>query len=263
MNLQALNKATAQGVRTGGISPFSEIEIARCYANQAQPRKSFENIEELAQSIKRDGLIQPIAVVKRDNGRYMIVSGERRFRASMFAGLTTIKAHILDIDDAKVQELALVENIQREDLSDFEKAKYIGELWASGRYAHKQDLAHAIGKSASYISKAFSCLRLDPTIQSDIEENKHDIGLTVLEEIARIKDKAAQRELYKSYVSGSTTRDAIAAHAKENKISRGKKLKRKYTVTGNSINGGLSIANLLDKESAKNFTHYKITIEEI
>lgn len=194
MNLEALNKATAGNTRTSGISPFSEIETARCYANPLQPRKNFENIEELAESIKRDGLIQPIAVVKRDDGRYMIVSGERRFRACLFAGLVTVKAHILDIDDAKVQELALVENIQREDLSDFEKAKYIGELWASGRYAQKQDLAHAIGKSASYISKAFSCLRLDESIQKSIEENKHDVGLSVLEEIARIKDKSAQKK---------------------------------------------------------------------
>lgn len=223
MNLAALNKATIGNTRTSGISPFSEIETARCYANPLQPRKNFENIEELAESIKRDGLIQPIAVVKRDNGRYMIVSGERRFRACLFAGLVTIKAHILDIDDAKVQELALVENIQREDLSDFEKAKYIGELWSSGRYTRKQDLAEAIGKSASYLSKAFSCLKLDQSITNDMEANAHDVGLTVLEEIARIKDKPTQKRIYKQYIKGEITRDEIAQNKK---ISLGKKSKK-------------------------------------
>jgi len=262
MNIDALNAATQGRARTSGVSPFSEIELSRVYPNENQPRKLFENIEELAESIRHDGLIQPIAVVKRDNGRYMIVSGERRFRASKYLGLTTIKAHVLDIDDAKVQELALVENIQREDLNDFEKAKYIAQLWASGNYKKKQDLAEAISKSSSYISKAFSCLKLDESILADLEENKHDIGLSVLEEISRIKDKKLQLKTYKSYKAGEIKRDEIA---QKKKVSLGKKEKRSFTLSAEEIKSGVKLFELLgsNKIELQERTSYKITVQEL
>lgn len=262
MNIEALNNATAGKTRTSGVSPFSEIETSRIYANPNQPRKSFENIEELASSIMQDGLIQPIAVVKREGGRYMIVSGERRFRACIYLNHTTIKAHVLDIDDAKVQELALVENIQREDLNDFEKAKFISELWASGNYKQKQELANAIGKSRSYISKAFSCLKLDESIAKDLEDNKHDIGLSVLEEISRIKDKKIQLSTYKKYKAGEIKRDDIS---QVKKVSLGKKEKYSTKVTGSDIVSGLQITELLRlyKHEPKALAQYKITITEL
>ncbi len=132
MNLDAINKATSGKTRTTGVSAFMELELTKVFPNPNQPRKNFQNIEELAQSIQAQGLIQPIAVVKKEDG-YMVVSGERRYRACQYLGLKSIKAHVLQADDVKVQELSLIENIQREDLSDFEKAKFIGQLWASGK----------------------------------------------------------------------------------------------------------------------------------
>lgn len=195
MNLSVLNAVTAGRTRTTGISPFSELELSKVYPNPEQPRKNFQNIEELAASIKADGLLQPISVVRKTDG-YMIVGGERRYRASLHAGLKTIRAHILQADDKKVLELSLVENIQREDLSDFEKAQFISLLWESGNYALKQDLAAAIGKSQSYISKALGTLKLDEAILADMQEQKHDIGLSVLEEISRVPDKKIQKEVY-------------------------------------------------------------------
>lgn len=208
MNLDEINKATYGKTRTTGVSAFMELELTKVFPNPNQPRKNFQNIEELAQSIQVQGLIQPIAVVKKDDG-YMVVSGERRYRACQYLELKSIKAHVLQADDVKVQELSLIENIQREDLSDFEKAKFIGQLWASGKYAQKQDLAVAIGKSASYISKVFSSLKLDSSILNEIEENKNDISLSVLEEISRVKDKDIQREVYEKYIAGEITRDDI------------------------------------------------------
>lgn len=221
MNLDAINKATSGKTRTTGVSAFMELELTKVFPNPDQPRKLFQNIEELAQSIQVQGLIQPIAVVKKDDG-YMVVSGERRYRACQHLQLKTIKAHVLQADDLKAQELSLIENIQREDLSDFEKAKFIGQLWASGKYVQKQDLAVAIGKSASYLSKVFSSLKLDSSILNEIEENKNDIPLSVLEEISRVKDKAIQREVYEKYIAGEITRDDIKSFkfsAKEKKLN--------------------------------------------
>ncbi len=195
MNLQAINSATQGKTRTSGVSPFLELEINKVYPNPNQPRKQFEAIDELANSIKENGLIQPIAVVKTDKG-YMIISGERRYRACQSIGLKTIKAHTIQADDKKIQELALVENIQRDDLTDFEKAKFINQLWASGHYAKKQDLAKAIGKSPAYISKVFKAIKLSDEIITHIEEHKKDIGLEVLQELSNVKDKDTQLQLY-------------------------------------------------------------------
>lgn len=278
MNLSALSKATTTTApRTGGISVFSELELTLIMANPNQPRKHFDakTLQELADSIRTNGLIQPIAVVKKHGG-YMIVSGERRFQASKILGLRTIKAHILTADEHTIQELALIENIQREDLSDFEKAKFIGQLWASGHYAQKQDLAAAIGKSSSYLSKAFGCLKLDVQIIADIEENKHDIGLSVLEEIGRIKDTKTQREVYDKYVSGEITRDDFSSFKTEAKISHGKiKQKREISFGAEGCNfdvlkDDLSIGiifhpidNIFTLDGLKSYKMYRITIEEV
>ncbi len=248
MNLAAINEATSGKTRTTGVSAFMELELTKVFPNPNQPRKNFQNIEELAQSIQAQGLIQPIAVVKKEDG-YMVVSGERRYRACQYLELKSIKAHVLQADDVKVEELSLIENIQREDLSDFEKAKFIGQLWASGKYEQKQDLAAAIGKSASYISKAFSSLKLDSSILNEIEENKNNIPLSVLEEISRVKDKDTQREVYEKYIAGEITRDDIKSFkfpAKEKKLNTKsevlstvdwirKLVKEKATLKGNCI----------------------------
>ena len=213
MNLSAIERITKGKTRTSGISNFAEIEISKVYANPDQPRKEFneEDISELAMAIQQDGLLQPIVVVKRDNG-YMIVSGERRYRAHLWLEYKTIKTHVINVDDAKVLELALIENIQREDLTDFEVAIHIGKLWASKNYATKLHLSSALGKSSSYLSKAFSSLKLDESIIKDVQENKREIGLSVLDEISRVKDKAMQKDVYRMYLSGFITRDGIAEY---------------------------------------------------
>jgi len=223
MNLKDLNKAIEKTpVRTSGISPYVELELSTVYPNPNQPRKEFKNIEELAGTIAEYGLLQPIVVERREDG-YMIISGERRWRAHLHNAARTIKAYVMASSDNAIQELALIENIQREDLSDFEIAKFIGTLWASGKYKLKSDLASALGKEPPYISKAFSCLKLDAAIIADLESAKHDIGLSVLEEIGRFKDKETQREVYTKYIAGEIKRDDFVCFKPEAKVSRGKK----------------------------------------
>lgn len=246
MNLSALNKAVAGKTKTDGISPFSELEVTKVYPNPEQPRKSFENIEELADSIKQNGLIQPIAVVKKVDG-YMIVSGERRYRATLHAELKTIKAHILQVDDAKVQELSLIENIQREDLSDIEKAHFIARLWESGLYAQKMDLAKAIGKSQSYISKALGVLSLDDAILGD--ESIKAVGLEVLDTLRGVKDKELQKKLFKE--------KATVKEIRERKISPTKKFKRVMMLDEKDTQKVIDYLSGLPLKK-----NYKITIEE-
>ena len=215
MDLTKIASVTAGKTRTTGISPFSELEISKVYPNPNQPRKQFVDIEELASTIKEHGLLQPITVVKKDDG-YMIISGERRYKAHLHNEAKTIKAYILDTTDEKIEELTLIENIQRNDLTDFETAKHIVKLWETGRYEKKSDLAKKLGKSDSYISKAFSSLKLDNEILEDIEKSKKNISLSVMDEISRVKDKTVQKEVYKKYSDGEITRDEIKELKKEN-----------------------------------------------
>jgi ParB-like chromosome segregation protein Spo0J len=187
----------------------------------------------------------------------MIISGERRYKASLYAKLKTIKAHIIKADDKKILELSLVENIQRDDLTDFEKAKFINQVWATGHYAKKQDLAKAIGKPQSYISKVFKAVKLSDEIIQDIEENKKDIGLEVLHELSNVKDKDKQLELYLDGAKRDDIRDYNQSQ-KDSKISRAKKYKKSMILDGEDsecVIDHLS-AMPIDKK-------YKITIEEL
>ena len=276
MNLSAIEKVTKGNTRTGGVSDFMELPIEKVYANKEQPRKDFDaqQLEELASSINEDGLIQPVAVVKTEEG-YMIVSGERRYRAHQLLGKKTIKAHIINADAAKIDELALIENIQRADLNDYEIAMHIRKLWESGAYSSKTELSHAISKSQSYISKALGCIKLSEEIQRDILNNKKQIGLSVLEELARVKEPQKQKEAYKKYTAGEITRTDIAAYRVEPQNIKEKK--KKYvsygfgTVNefGNFITfarGDLEGRIAIDTEDivvTANNSNYKITIEEI
>jgi ParB family transcriptional regulator, chromosome partitioning protein len=207
-DLSKIGAVTAGKTRTTGISPFSELEISKVYPNPDQPRKQFDDIEELAATIKEHGLLQPITVVKKDNG-YMIIAGERRYKAHLHNEAKAIKAYIVDVSEEQVEELTLIENIQRNDLTDFELAKHICKLWDSGRYEKKSDLATRIGKSDSYVSKSFNCLKLDSEIIDHIEQNKTPISIGVMDEIARVKDPVVQKEVYEKYSAGEITRDDI------------------------------------------------------
>ncbi len=207
-NLSKIGAVTAGKTRTTGISPFSELEISKVYPNPDQPRKQFNDIEELAATIKEHGLLQPITVLKKDDG-YMIIAGERRYKAHLHNEAKTIKAYIVDVSEEQVEELTLIENIQRNDLTDFEIAKHICKLWDSGRYEKKSDLATKIGKSDSYVSKSFNCLKLDSEIIDHIEQNKTPISIGVMDEIARVKDKSTQKEVFEKYNNKEITRDEI------------------------------------------------------
>ena len=147
--------------KSGGENVITVLKISLVDPKRDQPRKYFDKdaLEELASSIKEHGLLQPILVREYGEGRYQIIAGERRFRASKLAGLDEIPAVILDKDDRKVAELSLIENIQREDLNPIEEAMAFRAL-AEEYGMTQEELSERVGKSRSAIANSTRLLDL-------------------------------------------------------------------------------------------------------
>ena len=156
---------------------ISKLTISLVDPKSDQPRKSFdkESLEELAASILENGLLQPILVREYGNGRYQIIAGERRFRASKIAGLTEIPAIILDKDDKKAAEIALIENIQREDLNPIEEAMAFKAL-ADEYDLTQEELSARVGKSRSAIANAVRLLDLPAPVLDMVASGEISAG---------------------------------------------------------------------------------------
>ena len=156
---------------------FKNINITEIYANQKQPRKNFkkEELEELASSIKSRGVLQPIVVRQIDNNQYEIIAGERRWRGAQIAGLHEIPAVIKKMDDKAVHEVALIENIQRENLNAVEEASAY-QLILKNNNIDQEQLSRVIGKSKSHISNMLRLLELDKEILHYVVEGKLSMG---------------------------------------------------------------------------------------
>lgn len=151
---------------------LKNLKIVDVEPNREQPRKNFnqEALEELAESIKEYGLIQPIVVTKKD-GYYSIIAGERRWRASKLAGLTEIPAIVREDDERKNNEIALIENMQREDLNPYEKALGIKNLMTTYGLT-QEEIAKKLGKSRSAIANTVRTLNLEPRVLEMAKEGK-------------------------------------------------------------------------------------------
>ena len=168
-----------------------EIEVENLTPNLFQPRKNFnkEKMEELKESIKKHGIIQPIVVRKMANG-YEIVAGERRLKAAKEIGLKKIPAIIKSINNEKSLEIALVENIQREDLNPVEQANAFKRLIDEFNLT-QQELAEVTGKSRALVTNTIRLLKLNPEIQKNISEGKISFGHAKL--LLSIEDEEVQR----------------------------------------------------------------------
>ena len=146
-----------------------ELKISQIEPNRNQPRKKFdkEKLAALSESIKENGLIQPIIVTKADDGRYIIVAGERRWRAAKLAGLSTVPSIVKEYTDKTVAEVALIENLQREDLNPIEEALGYREL-SEKYYLKQEEISRIVGKSRSAIANAMRLLSLESEIQEKI-----------------------------------------------------------------------------------------------
>lgn len=190
------------------LTTYLEVDIDLVYPNDNQPRKTFNNLDRLSNSISIHGQLDPIDVVETDKG-YMIVDGERRYKSLIIKKIKTIKINLVDLDEAQIDEISLVKARQRDDLTPFEYAMKIGQMWNTGRYSKKGHLARSIGESERFLSKCFTSLKLDQSIITLIEADRLEVPLSVLEEIGRIKDTDLQCEIYDKYIDKEITRDDI------------------------------------------------------
>ena len=152
--------------------PMTHIE-----PNLDQPRKVFdpEAMKELTESIKMHGLITPITVRRQENGLYQIIAGERRWRAARSAGLTEIPAHIIEATDAQVMELAMVENLQRQDLNPIEEAEGLESLMQSCGFT-QEEAAERVGRSRSAVANALRLLALDQPLREMVADGRLSSG---------------------------------------------------------------------------------------
>lgn len=206
---------------------IADIPVAAVTPNSAQPRRKFreEVLAEMAESIKKHGLLQPISVRKKANGRYELIAGEQRLRAVKLAGLSTVSAVILDVTPEESAELALIENLQRSDLNVMEEARAYASLMKS-RGCTQEELAKALGKTRSYIANIVRLVGFSPNIQQLLIDGKATIGqLRPLLALQKLDD---QEEVAKLIVRENlSARDAEAlVNRKKNENSQKEKKKQ-------------------------------------
>ena len=158
-------------------APISSLPISQIESCSSQPRKYFdpEKLEELADSIREHGIIQPLAVRKLASGYYQIIAGERRWRAARIAGLSELPVVIVEANDRKAMELAMIENLQREDLNPMEEAEGYRSLIDNYGMTQEQ-AARQVGKSRSAVANAMRLLSLSPAVRKLVEEDRLSAG---------------------------------------------------------------------------------------
>ena len=218
------------------------LPITKVEPRQDQPREHFdeERLQDLAASISRHGLIQPVIVRRLDSGDYQIIAGERRWRAARLAGLTEIPVRVLHADDQSVAELALVENLQREDLNPMEEARGYQKLMQD--YALTQEEAAAgVGKSRSAVANALRLLNLSVPVSDMVESGVLSAGhartLLALEDPA-LQKRAAEQVLAKT----------LSVRKTEQMVSRLKKEAAKALTEEPSAGDEVDYASALSEE---------------
>lgn len=194
------------------------LPISKVEPRSEQPREYFdqEALEALADSIRQYGLIQPITVRKLDSGYYQIIAGERRWRASRLAGLTEVPVRVIEADDRRTAELALVENLQREDLNPIEEAKGY-KLLIEEYGLTQEDAARSVGRSRPAVTNAIRLLMLTPPVMEMVEKGKLSAGhaRAILSVSEPSKQLAAANEIIKKNYSVRKAEQLAARIARE------------------------------------------------
>lgn len=201
-------------LKTGGSSSINEIELSLIKPNPDQPRQEFdpEALGELASSIKELGIIQPITLRQMGDGTYQIISGERRYRASLQAGLAAIPAYVRTVEDETVMEMALIENIQREDLNPIEIALTFQKLIE--QYNLTQDrLSERVGKKRATIANYLRLLKLPAEIQIGLKNKALDMGHA--RALLSVDNPALQLRLYEQIQTHGYSVRKVEEMAKE------------------------------------------------
>ena len=200
------------------VGSISELQVAQIEANPFQPRTYFEEeaLRELAESIQEMGLIQPVTVRKIGYDKYQLISGERRFRASQMAGLITIPAYIRIANDQAMLEMALVENIQREELDSIEIGLAYQRLIEELKLT-QEEVSEKVAKKRSTVANYLRLLKLPPEIQMGIRERKITMGHA--RALVGIDDAKQQLSLYNQILSSEMSVRQVEDASRKNKSS--------------------------------------------
>lgn len=194
--------ALFEGTDVAGDAALMHLPISQIQSNPYQPRQRFDadSMQQLADSIKQQGLIQPI-VVRRRHASFELVAGERRLRAAQMAGFEVIPAFVKKASDRDILELALLENVQREDLNPMEEARAYRRL-QSEFHLRQEDIAQRIGKDRSTVANVMRLLQLPASIQEDVEASRISmgharalLGLTSAQDQERLRDQVIAESL--------------------------------------------------------------------
>ena len=250
------------------------LKISQIEPNRNQPRRSFDEdaLEELSQSIKEHGVLQPILVRPQIYGGYQIVAGERRYRASRMAGLTEIPAIIKELSDSETMQIALIENLQRRDLSDLEEAKGYQTLMDEYGFS-QEDVARTVGKSRSAVANTLRLLGLPDDVKELLDQGKlsagHARALLAVDREKEIKEAADKiikeglsvrqtEKLVKSMGSAKPKKQAVQKLSPyaEVELALTDALGTKVTVTENKKKGGGTLnIEFYDPEELFSLTH--------
>ena len=206
-------------------SDIKEINVDEIRSNPYQPRKNFDqtSLDELAQSIKTYGIFQPIIVKKSIKG-YDLIAGERRLRATKLAGLKTIPAIVKNMTDEQMREIALLENLQREDLSAIELAWAYKDIIDNSNIK-QEDLAHKIGKSRSHVTNILGLLRLPKEVQNLILDNKLTMGHARI--LSKLDDDKLIIELANKVIDNDLSVRDLELMTSDPNVKRKKEIKKK------------------------------------
>lgn len=248
-----------------GNNFFEEIDINNIIINKDQPREFFdeEKLKELSLSIKKHGIIQPITVKKLSKNKYQLISGERRYRASKICDIKTIPAFIRRNNDESLLEIALIENIQRENLNSIEIAisykKLVDEL-----NIKQEELGKRLGKDRTTINNYIRLLKLPPSIQNGIKENKIQMGHA--RSLITIEKTDIQLKIYQLIIKGKLSvrkTEELVRGLKNEKIilSDKKKSDNELTKIESKLSSffGTKISTQGDEKSGKIIVPYKST----
>ncbi len=233
---------------TSGSSSISEVAIDKIFANPNQPRSYFdeEALTELATSIRELGVISPITLRKNEDGTYLIIAGERRFRASKLVGLKAIPAYVKTAADEQVMEMALIENIQREDLNAIEIALTFYRLMEEYKLTQER-LSDRVGKKRTTIANYLRLLRLPAEVQMGIKDKKIDMGHA--RAILGLNDPAVQLKLYELIVNNEYT------------VRKVEELVRLFLETGRFEDQSVRLSNPV--KSLKEFDELKSQLSQV
>lgn len=242
-------------VRTGGSSSIGEVDVMLIRPNPDQPRREFseEHLRELADSIAQIGIVQPITLRDTGDGFYTIIAGERRWRACQMAGLTHIPAYIRTVDDENMMEMALVENIQRQDLTALEVALAYQHLIEQYGLTQEQ-LSEKVGKNRATVTNYLRLLKLPAPIQVALKDRLIDMGHA--RALLALDDPQAQLHVFEEMTSQGLSVRKVEEMVKE--LSAGGTVRGKDGKRIRQKGSALSAEYNVLRDSLSTFFHTKV-----